>query len=279
MKSLSLLIIALFCIGQLATAQTNYLQNGGFETWTTNLPASWRTDTSSCKRSTVVHGGASAARLGNYVLLGVIAFPGSMSQDVPVSGSTFSIKGWYQLIADSGDGFLTSVFASNKGAFVGAGTDNRYGKRSTYTAFATGVGLLPNTTADTCSVMFMMIADTSGNLHMGAYVLLDDLVLDNTVTGVKANEFALPSRYELLQNYPNPFNPATEIEFTLPQEQRVTLKIYNVMGQLVQTLVDETLPQGRYKKSFDGSGLASGMYLYRLEAGRYSEVKKMILMK
>jgi hypothetical protein len=85
--------------------------------------------------------------------------------------------------------------------------------------------------------------------------------------------------YQLSQNYPNPFNPATQIEFTIPREDRVTLKVYNIMGQEVETLVNERMPQGRYRITFDGSRLASGMFFYRIEAGSFSQVKRMTLVK
>lgn len=140
--------------------------------------------------------------------------------------------------------------------------------------------MYPSTTADTCSINIMMLPNsTTSKSHITAYALIDDLVLDNTVTGVASKGFALPSTYQLLQNYPNPFNPSTEIEFTIAQEQHVTLKVYNVMGQVVETLVDGQLPQGRYKKMFDASKLASGMYLYELKAGTFLQVNKMLLMK
>jgi hypothetical protein len=83
----------------------------------------------------------------------------------------------------------------------------------------------------------------------------------------------------LNQNYPNPFNPATQIEYSIPQNGFVTLKVYNVLGQEVSTLFSGMQTPGSYKATFDGSNLASGVYLYRLEAGKSSVTKKMILMK
>jgi hypothetical protein len=89
----------------------------------------------------------------------------------------------------------------------------------------------------------------------------------------------VPSSFELFQNYPNPFNPATHIKFKLEESEFVTLSVYNVLGQKVKTLVNEELSFGTHRVSFDGSGLSSGVYFYKLEAGKYSSVKKMMLLK
>ncbi|HTY11934.1 MAG TPA: T9SS type A sorting domain-containing protein [Bacteroidota bacterium] len=88
-----------------------------------------------------------------------------------------------------------------------------------------------------------------------------------------------PTDFALHQNFPNPFNPSTEIEFTIAQQQHVSLRVYNVMGQEIETLVDGQLPQGRYKKVFDASRLSSGTYFYKLEAGSFAQIKRMMLVK
>lgn len=89
----------------------------------------------------------------------------------------------------------------------------------------------------------------------------------------------MPKKFELRQNYPNPFNAATKIEFALPEDGQVKLEIYDILGQRVQTLVDEYRAAGKYSVEFDSGSLASGMYFYRLTAGDFTETKKMVLMK
>ena len=88
-----------------------------------------------------------------------------------------------------------------------------------------------------------------------------------------------PNSFELSQNYPNPFNPLTKIEYRIPDRLYVTLKVFNILGDEVFSLVNEEKPAGVYSISFDGTGLASGMYLYRLQAGTFIETKKMMLLK
>jgi len=92
-------------------------------------------------------------------------------------------------------------------------------------------------------------------------------------------EFELPVEYQLHQNYPNPFNPTTVISFSLPQASNVTLKVYNALGQEVATLVNEFKAAQTHTVEFNASNLASGVYIYKLEAGNFSVSKKMILMK
>jgi len=91
-----------------------------------------------------------------------------------------------------------------------------------------------------------------------------------------------PLQYNLAQNYPNPFNPVTTIEFDLPEDAFVTLKIYNVLGQEVATLIDrEEFTEGNNSVEFDASALSSGVYYYRLivNDGQFAQVKKMMLLK
>ncbi len=100
-----------------------------------------------------------------------------------------------------------------------------------------------------------------------------------TVTGI-SNQGAEPLKFGLAQNFPNPFNPSTMISFVIPQKAKVTLNVYDISGRLAARLINnETRTEGRYYHEFDGTGLASGMYFYKLSAGEYTETRKMILIK
>ena len=85
--------------------------------------------------------------------------------------------------------------------------------------------------------------------------------------------------FNLSQNYPNPFNPTTKIAYSIPKTSFVKLKVYDILGREVATLVDEEKSAGNYKVNFDGSNLTSGIYLFKIQVGNYSSVKKMILLK
>lgn len=99
------------------------------------------------------------------------------------------------------------------------------------------------------------------------------------LTAVKPIGGQLPESFALSQNYPNPFNPTTVINYSVPRNGFVTLKVFNVLGQEVETLFSGNQRAGNYQVSFDGAKLASGVYFYRLDAGNTSITKKMILMK
>ncbi len=89
----------------------------------------------------------------------------------------------------------------------------------------------------------------------------------------------VPLAYKLTQNYPNPFNPSTRIKYSIPERSQVTLKVYNLLGQEVATLINEEQPQGNYVALFEGNKLATGVYFYRLEAGKFKQTMKMLLLK
>ncbi|MCB0293616.1 MAG: T9SS type A sorting domain-containing protein, partial [Calditrichaeota bacterium] len=96
------------------------------------------------------------------------------------------------------------------------------------------------------------------------------------LTDTNAN---IPDRYYLSQNYPNPFNPITQIRFGLPRQSNVTLKIYNILGQKVKTVLDAKIQAGHHIMIFDATDLGSGVYFYRMQAGRFRKSHKMILLK
>ncbi|MFA6978135.1 MAG: T9SS type A sorting domain-containing protein [Ignavibacteriaceae bacterium] len=106
---------------------------------------------------------------------------------------------------------------------------------------------------------------------------IDNLKIQEGLVGVE-NE-TIPTQFELSQNYPNPFNPSTTIKYALPKEEKVTLKVYNNVGELVATLVNEVQPVGVHHVTFNASRLASGVYFYKIEAGAFNQTKKLILMK
>jgi hypothetical protein len=93
------------------------------------------------------------------------------------------------------------------------------------------------------------------------------------------NDAGTPLRYAVDQNYPNPFNPATTIRYSLPEKADVTLSVYDLHGRLVRTLVNGEQPAGEYALNFDGRNLAGGVYYFRMTAGNFREVRKMVLLR
>jgi len=113
--------------------------------------------------------------------------------------------------------------------------------------------------------------DLDGTVHY-----MDGIAVD-ILTGV--SEKPLPIAYSLGQNYPNPFNPTTLIRYSLPASGQVSLAIYDVLGREVAALVDARQESGYYETEWDATGFSSGVYFYRIHAGDYVDMKKLVLMK
>lgn len=124
----------------------------------------------------------------------------------------------------------------------------------------------------TDKLQFTAISAFGNNLYIDSICVVG-------LIGISPISDLIPKVYSLSQNYPNPFNPTTVIKYGLPKQGLVKLTIYDILGREVKMLVNEVKPAGIYNVSFDGSSLASGIYFYRLEAGDFKEVKKMVLVK
>ncbi len=148
------------------------------------------------------------------------------------------------------------------------------------------------------------IARTSSNSYSDLEVFLNPIFLDEVSYRVRAvdktNHISLPSnvvtienavikkksnaasnvdKYELNNAYPNPFNPTTKISYSIKEEGLVILKVYDILGKEIATLVNENKPAGIYEVEFNASALPSGMYIYKIQSGSFTDVKKMLLTK
>ncbi|MBS1493363.1 MAG: T9SS type A sorting domain-containing protein [Bacteroidetes bacterium] len=112
----------------------------------------------------------------------------------------------------------------------------------------------------------------------GNNIYVDDITSGGP-TGVGTPISMTPDKYELMQNYPNPFNPTTKINFSLPKQGFVTLKVYDVLGKQVAELLSEVKAAGNYTVDFNAGKLASGIYFYTLESAGFVDTKRMILVK
>lgn len=135
----------------------------------------------------------------------------------------------------------------------------------------------------TNSEYFWRVRAKSNDGEYSNYSSIGNFKTDDNVTAIE-NEKELPEEFSLVQNYPNPFNPTTTINYSLPQASYVTIKIYNMLGQEVNTLVNQDLRAGRHSVIWRGDDnygnkIASGTYIYRITAGDFVQAKKMILLK
>jgi hypothetical protein len=116
------------------------------------------------------------------------------------------------------------------------------------------------------------ISNSSGGLYAfreGGIILTD----------TEEKHTAMIDTYSLKQNYPNPFNPTTTISYSIPNESHVVLKVYDLLGREMSTLVNKEQSTGEYKVNFDGTSLPSGIYIYTIHAGQYRASKKLMLLK
>jgi hypothetical protein len=123
------------------------------------------------------------------------------------------------------------------------------------------------------------VGGTGGvNLFAGTRAGVWRRPLSEMMTSVEQYD-ELPNGFVLEQNYPNPFNPTTVIKFQVSSSKFVSLKVYDVLGREVKTLVNEKLEAGSYETTFDATGLASGIYFYRLQSGEFVSTKRLLLLK
>jgi hypothetical protein len=200
--------------------------------------------------------------------------PGNVDQVLPVRLKSFAATvldagrvrlDWTTLSETNNYGFEVQKSASPGGAFQPVS------------------GIIPGhqTTAVPRTYSFVDSSSLPGRLYRLRQIDLDQSCvysecIEAQTTGVRQEQ---PGSFALGQNYPNPFNPVTTIEFRIDRPEHVALTVYDLLGQEVATLADETMPPGIHLLRFSAGGLASGIYLYRLRAGAYSETRKMVVTK
>lgn len=272
----SILITGLFIIN--LNAQ---IPNNGFENWsggepgdwlTNNLPGAWITVSS----NGTSHSGSLAAKLEVANFNGGPIYP-ALFTTFPINQNYGSVNGYYQFHPTISEMLLIGlVFTFKNGQLIGTGAFETETASSNYAQFSIeifGNGQIP----DSVMIQFQILSDSPTDPGMGTYALIDQLSFGQT-TSVTENPNT-PVDFILEQNFPNPFNPSTKISWQSPVSGHQTLKVYDIIGNEVATLVNEFKSAGSYEIEFNASKLASGVYIYKLHAGGLIETKKMIVMK
>ncbi len=174
-------------------------------------------------------------------------------------------------------GNVKLTWNDNSGSELGYYIERKTGASGTYAvtdSVGTNTALFTDTTGVPGNVYFYRVRGHN-LVVMSAYS--NEVSL--TLLGVKSDQNSVPTAFGLAQNFPNPFNPATTIEYDVPSASHVTLVIYDILGRSVVTLVDADRQPGSYQAVFNAAMLPSGLYFYRLQAGGFTDVKKMTLMK
>jgi hypothetical protein len=127
--------------------------------------------------------------------------------------------------------------------------------------------------SDQCLIRISDVDSTSFN------DVSDGVFTIDIISGIEDLNQGIPTEFQLVQNYPNPFNPNTTIKYSIPELSFVTIKVFDVLGNEITTLVNEEKPLGSYEVEFDATRLTSSVYFYQLKAGSFVETKKMLLLK
>ena len=262
------------------------IPNADFEDWSGGEPVGWFTlnvpGFETITQSNVSQSGASALRGSVVVFSGLPFGPGAITGNIgnpnfPVSERYSRLTGYYQYTPFGNDELSIAVTLSKNDVAVGIGVVQIQTAAGSYTPFSVDINYFNQEVPDAASINIAIINTTL--LTEGSTFLIDNLVFDNAVGIGDESENALQQHFVLAQNYPNPFNPTTTIRFSLPQSGDVQLSVYNSAGQEVSRIVDDARAAGSHSVTWDARQFSSGVYYYRLVSGKYTETKKLILLR
>lgn len=226
-----------------------------------------------------------SANMGTYFIAhdsieGIITYPGNTDitpLDNPKSVTVLSPNGYEKLVAGTRCEIawrhreleyesVKIIFSSDKGTNWQTIQESVEAKTGSYT------WTVPDFKSDECLIMIRTALNSSIRDYSDGFfsIVSGDIHVDNPDK---------PLRFSLSQNHPNPFNPVTTIPFTLPRESRVSLAIYNIAGEKVTELADGIFPPGKHSIDWDATGFSSGVYFYKIEAGKFVDTKKLLLLK
>ncbi len=287
------LVLALAALALCSATLTAQIPNPGFESWTGIEPDGWLTNNdigdTTIFKSTDRHSGSFAARGQVISFFGFPISPslstGLDSVGFPVSQRYASLTGWYKFAPSGNDRLFVTAYMMSGDSGAGAGS-TILNTAGTFTAFAVPITYITSATPTSAWISVTIISADSLTPFptVGSTFTVDDFAFSGTVS-VDDRDFPLPSGLVLDQNYPNPFNPVTTITFSVPANgsaattPATSLRVFDLLGRNVATLVDGVLEPGIHRVQFDGSGLASGVYLCRLQSGNLFQVRRMLLIR
>lgn len=263
------------------------IPNGGFENWESNgNPVDWWTNNApgvftTITKSSDAHSGSWAVEGNVESISGIGVGPAIISGvegvGIPINFRPAAITGYYKFTSINNDYMQVQAdFLKSGVGGVGVGAAN-LNPAGSYTQFSIDINYITGDVPDTVLIA-IFIAGNGGFPNVGSKMFVDDLAWGNS-SDVKELDNGIPDEFALMQNYPNPFNPSTTIRYSIPEASFATIKIYDMLGNEVATLVNEEQPAGNYEVDFNAAGLSSGIYFYKLQVAGFVETKKMILMK
>jgi hypothetical protein len=265
------------------------IPNAGFETWTAGNPDNWVTSNIAQFVIPVTQSGT--AHSGSSSMKGTVtAFYTSLIQPVVQSGPgghgfaytgrPASFKGWYQFYPVGGDRLAINTWTylgGVNGTPIAVAAQAISAGAPAWTQFDVPFAYQSASNPDTCIIQLQIVGPTTGtDLHAGSYMLIDDLSFGST-TGVD-DPPAPPPVTGLLESGPNPVTRSTSIAFALSRGGAVSLKVYDLEGRVVATLLDRTLEPGRHATAWNAGGEPSGVYWCRLVADGVTVSRKLVRM-
>ncbi|MGA2296805.1 MAG: T9SS type A sorting domain-containing protein [FCB group bacterium] len=263
------------------------IPNASFESWTSGNPDGWLTANQAPTLVTVTqtsdaHAGSSAVK-GNVASvagfsIGPVLLSGSETvHGFPISSRPGALHGWYKFTSDTQDKFLVDVVFSLKGVGIGAATFFTTNSINGYTEFTANSIWSTSDTPDSAYIAVQIAATQGTSVHGNSVYYIDDLSWGAAGGGTSSvnEQTALTSGLILSQNYPNPCNSTTTIHYELPVASNVTLKIYDILGQEISTIINTELPAGAYNATYDATKLPGGTYIYYLQAGSMTLTKQL----
>jgi hypothetical protein len=267
------------------------IPNSSFENWTGGNPDGWTTNNiigylELVTQSSDAHSGNSSARMemmyGMSTLLQPVLNAGPLLVGIPVSQRYSTINFYYKFTPTTSSVYILIIVGMYKSnTYIGGGAGGTNNSSTSYTKLTSTISYLNQNVPDMANIYITLVDSFYNPQSVGSIALVDDFYFDQA--NVMNDQDNYPDEYALLQNYPNPFNPGTKISWQSPVGSWQTLKIFDVLGNEIATLVDEYKPAGTFEVEFNVSSgisdLASGVYFYQLRAASFIETKKMILMK
>jgi Secretion system C-terminal sorting domain len=263
------------------------IPNAGFETWAGSpdlVPAGWvvnfgTTGLNAVTRSATAHAGSFSAQ-GTVVSFGPFGgLPPFLTSTFPYGQRPGSLTGYYQFAPVGGDSLLVAVwlFGQNSAVTYAVGSFSTGATVNQWTQFTASLHYANGTTPDSAYVQ-VTIDNPTNTVNIGSSFLIDDLSFVGTPSDVN-DRVVRPRSFSLEQNYPNPFNPSTTIEFSVPAREVTTIRVFDLLGREVSTLVNGVKEAGSYTVQFEGSGLPTGVYFCRMQAGEFVQTRRLVLVK
>ncbi len=217
--------------------------------------------------------------IDSCIELSVLYPPILTSFDINLNTKPEVLLGYYKYFPIGEDIFSACVELYADSVLIGVGSLKSEQQVIDFTEFVVDIKYTTSDTPDIAVIEFTIDSSLIDNqLHKGSMWIVDFLRFD-TLSAIINDLEEWTKTFYLFQNYPNPFNPSTRIKYEIPERRFVTLKVYDVLGIEIASLIKKEKVGGSYEVDFNGSELPSGIYFYQLKVGSFIETKKMILMK